>query len=351
MVRNLLLSIMITGFTKRFVSSLPISNGTFRRSIGCATAIANPAFVRNTQSTSSLARKVFFANQCSRSSSRSSSSTRLMNATEQASEEKTLESTWNIPELKKETARLVLRCMKKVGKASTKLSKANDIVEELRTNPETTQEQLENCPDIRSIETELSNLRERLTKLNELEEKLSSMKKGKSVVLPEDIASLALELEVNDAPPKRAPRGPKKKKGPRTEAPRKPYFCYYSKNKTEIRVGRRSEDNDELSCNPKHGDGPDWWMHASGCPGSHVVIRCHDAQLDRDVKMDAAALAARQSKCQGSTIKVSLTRWRDVKKPPGAKPGLVQLTGKVETVSVNMKEAEKRLSRLDETKI
>ena len=90
-------------------------------------------------------------------------------------------------------------------------------------------------------------------------------------------------------------------------------------------------------------------MHASGCPGSHVVIRCHDNSLDKDVVMDAAALAARQSKCNGNVIKVNLTRCRDVKKPPGAKFGLVQLVGKVETVSVNMKQAEKRLSRLDDT--
>ena len=92
-------------------------------------------------------------------------------------------------------------------------------------------------------------------------------------------------------------------------------------------------------------------MHASGCPGSHIVIRCHDNSLDKDVKMDAAALAARQSKCSGSTIKVNLTRCRDVKKPPGAKFGLVQLVGKVETVSVNMKQVEKRLERLDKTMV
>jgi predicted ribosome quality control (RQC) complex YloA/Tae2 family protein len=96
-----------------------------------------------------------------------------------------------------------------------------------------------------------------------------------------------------------------------------------------------------------HRDGADWWMHASGCPGSHVVIRSHDNDLDKDVIKDAAALAARQSKCGGNTIKVSLTRCRDVKKPPGAKYGLVQLVGKVQTVSVNMKEVETRLQRLD----
>ena len=92
-------------------------------------------------------------------------------------------------------------------------------------------------------------------------------------------------------------------------------------------------------------------MHASGCPGSHVVIRCHDENLDENVIMDAAALAARQSKCTGNIIKVSLTRCRDVKKPPGAKPGLVRLTGKVRTVSVNMKMAEERLKRIDGTMV
>ena len=122
-----------------------------------------------------------------------------------------------------------------------------------------------------------------------------------------------------------------------------------TENKTEIRVGKQAEDNDELSTSPKHREGADWWMHASGCPGSHVIIRCTDQNVDNDVVQDAAALAARQSKCTGKVIKVSMTRARDVKKPPGAKAGLVQLTGSVKTISVNMKEADVRLDRLDKT--
>jgi len=90
-------------------------------------------------------------------------------------------------------------------------------------------------------------------------------------------------------------------------------------------------------------------MHASGCPGSHVVIRYGQQDLPEEVLQDAAALAARQSKCTGSTIEVSLTRCRDVKKPRGAQPGLVMLTGKVRTVAVDMKKAESRLARLEET--
>lgn len=79
------------------------------------------------------------------------------------------------------------------------------------------------------------------------------------------------------------------------------------------------------------------------------MIRCHDQDLDEQVLQDAAALAARQSKCTGNVIKVSMTRARDVKKPPGAKAGMVLLTGKVRTVVVDMKKALERLDRLDKT--
>jgi predicted ribosome quality control (RQC) complex YloA/Tae2 family protein len=81
------------------------------------------------------------------------------------------------------------------------------------------------------------------------------------------------------------------------------------------------------------------------------VIRCQDQKVDEEVVLDAAALAARQSKCSGNIIRVSMTRARDVKKPPGAKAGLVQLTGQVRTVVVNMKEGQARLNRLDKTVI
>lgn len=44
-----------------------------------------------------------------------------------------------------------------------------------------------------------------------------------------------------------------------------------------------------------------------------------------------------------------MTRCRDIVKPPGAKPGLVQLRGNVKTIVVHMKEAQVRLERLDKT--
>lgn len=149
---------------------------------------------------------------------------------------KSLESTWNVPGLKKEVGRLVMRSHKKVAKANTRLTNALETVDKLTSDPDVTMEQLEQCPSIDAIEFELQQIQERLQKLNELEEQLQSISK-KKVVLPESIAGLALELGVNDEPPPRQPRGPTKKKGPRNKvSTRLPYRRYYTANKTEIRV-------------------------------------------------------------------------------------------------------------------
>eukprot|EP00533_Pseudo-nitzschia_delicatissima_P002868 CAMPEP_0116084996 /NCGR_PEP_ID=MMETSP0327-20121206/4092_1 /TAXON_ID=44447 /ORGANISM="Pseudo-nitzschia delicatissima, Strain B596" /LENGTH=273 /DNA_ID=CAMNT_0003575963 /DNA_START=282 /DNA_END=1103 /DNA_ORIENTATION=- len=260
-----------------------------------------------------------------------------------------IDKTWDIGGLRKEVGRLTVRCHKKTGKASERFRKAQEEVDRLTSDENVTMEELEKCPNLDELEAQAEELRTRLQQLNQLEVLLADVK-GKKAVLPERLAKLAISLEVDDKPPQRQPRGPKKQKGPKNmNSFRLPYRRFYSVDKTEIRVGKQAEDNDELSIKPEHRDGADWWMHASGCPGSHVVIRSHEQNLNDDVVMDAAALAARQSKCNGNVIKVSMCRARDVKKPPGAKAGLVQLTGQIRTVSVNMKDAQARLDRLDET--
>lgn len=266
---------------------------------------------------------------------------------------KSLDSIWNIPCLKKEVQRVIMRCHKKIGKTAQRLEKAKQHVEALMSNDNASLDELENCPNIDEIQFELVELQNRLQGLNALELKLQSIKNAE-LVLPEEIASLALSLGVDDQPPNRPPRSPTKSKGPRiSPSTRLPYRRYFSFNNVEIRVGKKAADNDDLTLLREHRHDNDWWMHASGCPGSHVVIRVagtsEEQNLSNEVMMDAAALAARQSKCHGSVIKVSLTKCRDIKKPPGAKAGLVMLTGNVKTVSVNMKEAESRLKRLDAT--
>lgn len=260
---------------------------------------------------------------------------------------------YNLAGLRKESARQTLRCHKKIGKASSRVEKARTEVERLSTDDDyATLERLDACPDIDAFSLELNALRDRLRKLNALEDQLSTPPWGKvkgTKELPADLLEQVRDLGVSDEPPERnIVKKTKKVKGVK-DAPRKPYRRYFTEDTTEIRVGKQATDNDDLSLNPEHRSGSDWWAHASGCAGSHVVIRCGDSSLKDAVVKDAAALAARQSKCSGSTIKVSFTRCRHVSKPPGAKAGLVMLNGDVRTVAVNMKEAEKLLKRLDET--
>ena len=149
-----------------------------------------------------------------------------------------MESSWNVPSLKKETTRLTVRCHKKIGKASQRLRKAQEQVERLTSSPDVTMEELEKCPNIDELEADLSNLQQRLKKLNKLEVLLLDVKGSKKpVILPEHVASLAIELEVSDEGPVRKERAPKKNKGPKKmQAFRLPYRRFYTVNKTEIRV-------------------------------------------------------------------------------------------------------------------
>jgi len=270
------------------------------------------------------------------------------NEEEETNDKKTITSTWDIKGLKKETARVILRCHKKIQKASIKLRNAEEQIQKLLDSEETTLEELESSPPSENYKMDLEILQKRLKKLNKLEEGIIKIKKSKDI-LPEELATLAIELEVNDIPFVQPKRPAKKKNKQSPTGPRKPYKRYYTKDGTEIRVGKQAEDNDELSISPNHRSSTNWWMHASGCPGSHVVIRIDENTLSDDVINDAAALAARQSKCTGGVIKVSLTRCRNVSKPAGAKPGLVYINGDVKVVKVNMNEAKGRLERLDKT--
>ena len=117
---------------------------------------------------------------------------------------------------------------------------------------------------------------------------------------------------------------------------------------TEIRVGRTSEDNDIVSLDPTN-DPNEWWMHAAGCPGSHVVIK--STAPSGAAFFDAALLAAKFSKASRvGRVKVSVVRCRQVSKPKGAKPGLVRLSGDVRTMEVRVDENLDRLEMLERTK-
>ena len=67
----------------------------------------------------------------------------------------------------------------------------------------------------------------------------------------------------------------------------------------------------------------DYWFHAKGQPGSHVVMVCGGVEPDVTDFTQAAEIAAFHSKATGENIAVDYTLARNVKKVAGGKPGLV----------------------------
>jgi len=96
-------------------------------------------------------------------------------------------------------------------------------------------------------------------------------------------------------------------------------------NGWEILVGKSAAGNDHLTMKIARPD--DLWLHAEGMPGSHVLVRNPNAgTIPHDVLVKAAALAAFHSKARNAgKVPVTYTRAGLVKKPKGAKPGLVTL--------------------------
>ena len=204
------------------------------------------------------------------------------------------------------------------------------------------------------LRLEASVQAEALAQMSDLCSALADAMAGGSRPTAVEIAALAERAEalgVGDAPPPRQPRGSRKVKGPRpSRAPRLPYRTFRASEGSEIRVGRSASDNDALSLEPAHRHPDDWWMHAAGCPGSHVIIRADGRdELPEEDALDAAVLAANYSRALAtgaSVVRVNLCRARQVVKPVGAKPGLVQLRGDVATVRVDWRSERRRLERL-----
>ena len=89
-----------------------------------------------------------------------------------------------------------------------------------------------------------------------------------------------------------------------------------------IYVGRNNQQNDELTFRLARKD--DLWLHAQKVHGSHVIIACNGKTPPDDTVTQAAQLAAFHSEAGvGQNIPVDITPVRQVKKLPGAKPGMV----------------------------
>ena len=104
-----------------------------------------------------------------------------------------------------------------------------------------------------------------------------------------------------------------------------PPIRFMSSDGFEIKVGRNNKQNDKLTC--KDSEKLDIWLHTKNITGSHTVISCHGEQPPERTIMEAAVIAAYHSKGKNSSqVPVDFTLIKNVKKPAGAKPGMVIFT-------------------------
>lgn len=90
----------------------------------------------------------------------------------------------------------------------------------------------------------------------------------------------------------------------------------------KILVGRNNRQNDLLTL--KTAEKSDIWLHTKNIPGSHVIICCSGREVPDETLTQAAVLAAYYSKASASaSVPVDYVAVGKVKKPSGAKPGMV----------------------------
>ncbi len=100
-------------------------------------------------------------------------------------------------------------------------------------------------------------------------------------------------------------------------------FHYISSDGYHIYVGKNNYQNEELTF--KFATGNDWWFHAKGMPGSHVIVKTDgsDDMPDRTFE-EAGRLAAYYSKGRDQEkVEIDYIQKKHVKKPGGGKPGFV----------------------------
>ncbi|MGI5848594.1 MAG: Rqc2 family fibronectin-binding protein, partial [Christensenellales bacterium] len=116
------------------------------------------------------------------------------------------------------------------------------------------------------------------------------------------------------------------------ETPSVPY-CFLSSDGYTVLAGKNNRQNDLLTMKTAAPD--DIWVHTKDIPGSHVVITGAKGSVPDKTIFEASAIAATLSKAKGSSkVAVDYTQRKNVRKPNGAKPGMV-VYERYNTVLVN----------------
>lgn len=97
---------------------------------------------------------------------------------------------------------------------------------------------------------------------------------------------------------------------------------YVSSDGYHMYVGKNNLQNEELTFH--FASGNDWWFHAKGVPGSHVILKSGGDEVPDRTFEEAGRLAAYYSKNRGNEkAEIDYIEKKHVKKVNGSRPGFV----------------------------
>lgn len=123
-----------------------------------------------------------------------------------------------------------------------------------------------------------------------------------------------------------AMQGYLRNRNPKQKPPKQqPPLEYRTEDGFRILVGRNNRQNDQLTL--KTASRHDYWLHTQNIPGSHVILITDQREPSETAIRQAAVIASYHSKARDSAqVPVDFCKVRFVKKPNGAKPGMVIFT-------------------------
>lgn len=151
-------------------------------------------------------------------------------------------------------------------------------------------------------------------------EHLESISSSLDIALEEDdLLEVKKELVQYGYIKKHGPSTKKEKKYKNSSKP----FHYISSDGFHMYVGKNNFQNEELTF--KFANGSDWWFHAKGMAGSHVIVKTEGVkELPDRTFEEAGMLAGYYSKGRDmDKVEIDYIERKHVKKPNNSKPGFV----------------------------
>ena len=160
-----------------------------------------------------------------------------------------------------------------------------------------------------------------------------------SIIFEIDLASSTKELQEildeisenlikkNVSQKKKNTKNLKKKKQKKQYSP-----LHFNIDNFDVYVGKNNKENDWLTFTFANKN--DIWLHTKDIQGSHVILKNSGQNISDDTLVKCAKLAVEHSKAKfSSNVPVDYCKVQYVKKPNGAKPGMVIFTNN-KTISV-----------------